>query len=73
MGTGRGRERAGHGVGCRVAPGGGGWERRGSVPGVVMSARCWVFPLLSATGGMETGSMEVGELRGHKANTRGGP
>lgn len=27
MGTGRGRERAGHGVGCRVAPGGGGYER----------------------------------------------
>ena len=75
MGTGRGSEWAERGVGCRVAPGGRGggcWEPRGSVLGGVMSARRWVFLLPGAVGGMEMGSMEVGELRGHKANAGGG-
>ena len=75
----------GHGKGQRVGrtwgglpggPGGGGgggcWEPRGSVLGGVMSARRWVFLLPGAVGGMEMGSMEVGELRGHKANAGGG-
>lgn len=74
MGTGRGSEWAERGVGCRVAPRGGGDAGN---PGVLswggfMSARRWVFLLPGAVGGMEMGSMEVGELRGHKANTGGG-
>ena len=74
----------GHGKGQRVGrtwgglpggPGGGGGGAGN--PGVLswggfMSARRWVFLLPGAVGGMEMGSMEVGELRGHKANAGGG-